>query len=569
MHGSISSRLLPRCESVGRGWLAVAGLAAVLGWFSNGSLANATESAQDSADFSGIVYLDTNGNGERDPGEAGVAGVKLSNGRDLVLTDADGIYRISVRPGDTVFAVKPAGYAFNKRADGLPAFWQHYFPAASPALKYGGIAVDDRLAMDVALRAKAVPEGDLEVFLLADPQVKSMTDVDYYERDILATIRQDAPAGLGLSLGDIVDDDLSLYPAINARTATLGVPWLHAPGNHDLDLDAATDADSLLTFRKHFGPDTLAWEELGVAFLLLDDVIHQPGSKPAYTGGLRDDQFAFLESYLPTLDENMLVVVGVHIPFFNTSSLPGVETFRVADRHRLFDLLQRFENVLLLSGHTHVQQHVNHGAADGWNGARPLHEYNVGAACGAFWSGVKDDAGIPDTTMADGTPNGYGRLKIGQAGGYALSWHPARLPANRPDITNAMALHAPRVLRRGAYPAWGVYANVFMGMDDSRVEYRVDGGEWKPMRHTVQPDPRLLVENVYDDVADTLRGFDRSPEAKPSRHLWRGALPTDLATGEHHVEVRTFDPWLGEQTAATKYRLQDWNPSTGRIDPVE
>src|SRR3546814_14356114 len=57
--------------------------------------------------------------------------------------------------------------------------------------------------------------------------------------------------------------------------------------------------------------------------------------------------------------------------------------------------------------------------------------------------------------------------------------------------TAAMALYAPKVLREGAYPAWGVYANVFMGRDDTRVEYRVDGGDWMPMRRVSQPDPRL------------------------------------------------------------------------------
>ena len=76
-----------------------------------------------------------------------------------------------------------------------------------------------------------------------------------------------------------------------------------------------------------------------------------------------------------------------------------------------------------------------------------------------------------------------------------------------------MNLHAPKVLRRGAYPAWGVYANVFMGRDDSRVEYRVDGGDWKPMQRVQQPDPRLLAENLRDDAAEALRGYDRSPEA--------------------------------------------------------
>ena len=189
-----------------------------------------------------------------------------------------------------------------------------------------------------------------------------------------------------------------------------------------------------------------------------------------------------------------------------------------------------------------------------------MHEYNVGAACGAFWSGAPDAQGIPDATMADGTPNGYAVLSVGGGGGYSLAYHPARAPVDRPAFTQAIALHAPRALRRGAYPAWGVFANVFMGDADTRVEYRVDGGPWKPMRRVERTDPRLLVENVADDLATTLRGFDRSPEAVPSTHLWRGALPTDLPAGEHRVEVRALDRWKGETAASTTYSLQDAAP---------
>ncbi|MGH8077774.1 MAG: calcineurin-like phosphoesterase C-terminal domain-containing protein, partial [Lysobacter sp.] len=394
--------------------------------------------------------------------------------------------------------------------------------------------------------------------------------VDYYERDIVQSAMQrgaidmahsfgkfyfrGGAADLGLSLGDIVHDDLSLYPALNAATAKLGVPWLHAPGNHDLDFDAARDEDSLLTFRNTYGPDTFAWEEPEATFIVLDDVIYQPGQSPAFVGGLREDQFAFLERYLPTLSKDRLLVVGVHVPFFDAA--PGRQTFRHADRTRLFALLKDFPHVLLLSGHSHTQRHVFHAADSGWHGSKPLHEYNVGAACGAFWSGVKDAAGIPDATMSDGTPNGYAQLKIKTAGEYALSWHPARIADTSPTSTAAMNLHAPKVLRRGAYPAWGVYANVFMGREDSRVEYRVDGGDWKLMKRVAQSDPRLLAENFRDDFAEALRGYDRSPEATPSMHLWRGALPTDLAVGEHQVDVRAFDAWQGEQSAQTRYRLE-------------
>jgi hypothetical protein len=80
------------------------------------------------------------------------------------------------------------------------------------------------------------------------------------------------------------------------------------------------------------------------------------------------------------------------------------------------------------------------------------------------------------------------------------------------------------------------------------------------MRKVSQPDPNLLAENARDDEADALRGYDRSPEAEPSSHLWRGALPTDLAVGEHVVEVREFDRWRGEQRATTRYRLEPASP---------
>src|SRR5690606_21296463 len=120
-----------------------------------------------------------------------------------------------------------------------------------------------------------------------------------------------------------------------------------------------------------------------------------------------------------------------------------------------------------------------------------------------------------------------------------------------------MALHAPRLLRRGAYPAWGVYANVFLGHAGTRVEYRVDGAEWRAMARVERADLRLAAENVRDDEAETLRGFDRSPEAEASPHLWRGPLPTGLDAGRHLVEVRSIDDAGRESRASTHYRLDD------------
>lgn len=391
-----------------------------------------------------------------------------------------------------------------------------------------------------------------QVLVFGDPQVKSGTDVDYFRRDIVQPIHGRIPATLGLTLGDLVDDVPALLPTVKQVTETLGVPWMYAPGNHDVDAGASSDAVALATFHRVYGADTRARQTALANFIALDDVITLPGQKPAYIGGFREDQYAFLQRYLPTLDKDKLLVLAMHIPLFDEVDK---KNFDAGHRARLFALLAPFPHVLVLSAHSHNQRNFFHTAADGWLGANPLHEFNLGAACGSYWSGVKDADGIPDARMDDGTPNGYAVLTVKPAGAYALAWHAARDPAD-----TQIGLHVPKVLRRGAYPAWGVFANYYMGDAASKLEFRVDGGAWMPMKKVQLPDPNLIEENMRDDMTTTLRGFDRSPEAAISPHLWRGALPTKLAAGEHRVEVRAFDRWRGEVSASTTYELLETQP---------
>jgi len=487
-----------------------------------------------------VVYEDGNGNGQRDDAETGLAGVKLVlNERVLVLTDAEGRAMLPARGRDTIALVKPPGYAVPLREDGLPDFWRRAASVGEP--------------LDIAFGLRRSDTSNrFEVLVFGDPQPKSLTDVDYYRRDIVEPLIGQHTARIGVSLGDIVHDDLSLYPAINAVTARLAVPWLHVAGNHDLDADAADDDSSLATFSATFGPDTFAWEEGEVVFIGLDDVIHLPGQQPAYVGGLRPAQFAFLEAYLDTVPADRLVVIALHIPLFDVD--PERETFRSADRQRLFALLARFAQRLVLSAHMHSQLHYLHDAADGWTGQVPLHEYNVGATCGGFWSGLKDGDGIPDSTMADGTANGYALMRI-EGSNYRLAWHPAR------DIHDTqIALHAPKVLRQGAWPGVSVYANVMMAMSDALVDYRIDDGPWRAMARVHEADPGMLARNLADDASDVLRGYDRAPQASVSSHLWRAPLPTNLALGEHRIQVRSDDRWRGEINAETRYRLDQAAP---------
>ena len=488
----------------------------------------------------GVVFEDADGDGRRGAGEAALPDVRVSNGVEIVSSDMAGRWRLPSRADAPVFVIKPAGHAVASGPDGLPRFWR----AAGDA------------SCDFALQPHDEPPG-LKVIVSSDPQAGTPSEVEYYARIAARTFAAHRDAGLGLTLGDIANDDLSLYPALVRATAAAGIPWLHAAGNHDLDADAVDDASSLASFRRVLGPDTFAWEQRDAAFVVLDNVVAQPGQRPAYVGGLREEQFDFLERYLGQQDRERLLVIAAHIPWFDTAAEGRPPTMRAQDRERLFALLRPFPKLLLLSGHRHAQRSVFHHADSGWHGATPLHEYNVGAMSGAYWSGIDDDDGIPVSTMADGTPRGFATLHVAGDGSHRLAWHPtARLPED-PSRTDAMALHAPRLLRRGAYPAWGVYANVFLGHAGTRVEYRVDGGQWRPMERVERADPRLAAENARDDEAETLRGFDRSPEAEASPHLWRGPLPTRLDAGRHRIEVRSIDAAGRESRASTHYRLED------------
>lgn len=500
----------------------------------------------------GRVYLDADRDGRRDASEPGVAHVKLSNGRAFVRTDAKGRYRIELREGDTLFVVKPAAYALPIGADGLPVFWQHERRQASTELHYRGRA-RSRASGEFALWAladDAASKAARSLLVFGDPQPKTAAEVDYFEADIVAPIIGRHAAAAGISLGDIVDDDLALYPAMKQAMRRLRTPWLHVPGNHDVDYDVAKDEDSLESYRAAFGPDNWAWEAPGLALIGLDNVIYLPGQKPAYTGGLRDEQFAWLQAYLDGLSSDTLVVLAMHIHLFDAE--PGVHDFRRADRARLFAMLERFPHRLLLTAHEHTQRQVWYGPEDGWNGAGLLHEYNVGATCGGYWSGIVDASGIPDASMSDGTPNGYATLDWSDGGGYSLRWHVARDPADAP-----MRLHVPKVLRHGAWPGAGIYANVYMGDADSRVEMRIDQGAWQPMKRVAERDPWVRGQNLADDAADALRGLNRMPEAEIATHLWWRALPTDLAPGAHEVEVRVMDRWRGWLQARTRYTLVD------------
>jgi hypothetical protein len=494
-------------------WSAGLGLG-LIGW--------ATASA---APVHGAVFEDRNANGVRDAGEPGLAQVGISDGAAVVLTDATGQYAFTARDGATLFMIKPGGWRPPVNAQQLPLF-------------YGRPAPDG--AVDFPLRRAEEPD-HFRVLLFADPQPASATEVGYFDRTVVDGLAGTREFAFSVTLGDVVNDRHELYGLLVKSMARIGLPSYNVPGNHDLDLGAADDRRATASFEERFGPSTYAFHYGRTLFVALNDVRFLGG--PRYVGGLREDQFTFLANLLRVTPRDDLVVLMMHIPWFYPNPL-NAETFRPADRARLFALLQDRPHNLWLSGHTHYQRHVFYGAADGWHGAQPLHEYNVAAACGSFWGGPADANGIPIATMADGTPQGYGLLTV-EGAEVRMEYRAARHPADF-----QIGLHAPVAVKpRTGYISY--YANVFNGHEGWAIESRVDGRVWNAMRRVIDWDPAYAKLYLDQDARTTPLATPRLPDPAVCYHLWRAYLPADLAIGTHAIEVRATDP-SGQVFTATR-----------------
>jgi hypothetical protein len=379
----------------------------------------------------GYVYEDTNLNGRKDRREKGLPQVAVSNGREVVTTDEKGQYTLPVGPDNIIFVIKPANYsvpldAFNNSA----AFYIHK-PGGSPAgYKYKGVGPTGPLpsSVDFAL----IPSAENETFralVLGDPQPLNMQEIGYFDRGIVSELAGIQNVSFGISLGDIVWDDLDLHLPYKQVMKKAGIPWFNVMGNHDMNFEAITDSLADESFEAAFGPANYAFNYGKAHFIVLDNILYpDPLKQRQYRGGLRPGQLNFLENNLKHVSKDKLLVIAFHIPFMYGEN----DDYSVAIRQKVFDLIKDFPNVLIMSAHTHIQRHNFYSADDGWQGLKPLHEYNAGTSCGDWHKGEPDANGIPVSTMNDGTPKGYAFLNI-SGNQYTIDYKVAGKPADYPD----------------------------------------------------------------------------------------------------------------------------------------
>ncbi|MFW5697468.1 MAG: calcineurin-like phosphoesterase C-terminal domain-containing protein [Fimbriimonadaceae bacterium] len=477
------------------------------------------------AQVSGTVFSDRNGNGIFDSNESGIAGVKVSNGRDVVITDRDGNYELEEIENTVFFASKPNGYDYRLDAYNRPEFFYvHYPEGTGKDLRYGG--VDPTGPIPDELNFGFVParsENEYDVILFGDTQPYNKQEVWFTAHDAVTEVIG-TDARFGVSLGDVVGDDLRLLMPLVRMKGQIGVPWHYIHGNHDMDFDADSDAMSDDSWTRLMGAPYYSFDEGKATFYVLENVDMNP--EGGYGSALNERQIEWLLNDLKNTPKNRLIVLTMHIPMTD---------LRNEERTALMEALSEFDNSVSFAAHWHVMQHFFFGEDLGYTKPGGHQHLVTGTVCGSWWDGELDELGIPHTMMRDGGPRGYLYLSV-DGTDYNLRYKPTRRPADY-----QMNIWFPSEIQQDAIDETEVVVNAFFGSEKCKVEMSLDGENWIEMERRDAIDPYYARLKALEAEGPLPATGNPLPGARETPHIWFGGLPTDVDRGTHTIRVRFTD----------------------------
>lgn len=484
----------------------------------------------------GTVYCDTNRNNVHDKGEKGIPDVRVSNGRDIVSTDKQGRYQITVNDETLIFIIKPKNWMTPVNEFQLPQFYYIHKPKGSPAnLEFPGTAPTGPLPASVDFPLYPVKEPTkFKVAVFGDTQISSEKGINSYARELEELVDR-LDVTFGISLGDNTGNWLPMFDVSNRITSTLGKPWYNVQGNHDLNLNAENEKYSNETFERVYGPAYYAFDYGDVHFIVLDSVYalrHKDDDKYLnYRGGFDADQIEFVHNDLAALPKDKLIVLTMHIPL----------DYRAYDKENLkafFNEISDRENIIALAGHNHILENTFLDANSLWSGAKPLHTMIVGAVCGSWWEGSLNEENIALGNMACGAPNGYGIFQF-NGNKYTMKYFAFDFPEDY-----QMRIWTPGKIFANQSAQTNIYVNFFAGSSKDTVEMKFGkDGQWTKMKWCPDIDPFIKERNELEKAAKgdkSVTVYDAN-QYYFSQHNWSALLPANPPTGVHVIYVRATD----------------------------
>jgi hypothetical protein len=403
----------------------------------------------------------------------GLKGVVVSDGFNVMATDNKGRFQIEPHPESrAIFISTPAGYAF-KNEKGV---CRHYH-------LFSELNLDKSIEFDLV----ALDKDDTahQFIIWADPQVKNAKDVEKMMNESVIDVQKFvAAAGSGallhgITVGDIVWDEHSLYPDYNKAVEKMGIPFFQCLGNHDMDYTNGSDESSDDTFQQTYGPTYYSFNRGQVHYIVMDDVRYL-GKDRQYDGYISQNQLDWLQKDLAFVPKDKLIILCLHIPVHS-----GVK-----NNTALYAILED-RNVHIMSGHTHYHRNVIKGN---------IYEHNHGTVCGAWWTGA---------ICEDGTPNGYGVYKVN---GTRLEWHY--------QSTGQAADHQLKLFLKEEAAQRKLQVNIWNYDPAWKTEYWIDGVNKGALEHADIFDPDAYSTLAGPDLPKP-RGF---AEPKKTGHMFEAMI---------------------------------------------
>ena len=328
-----------------------------------------------------------------------IAGAVISDGIEVVRTDENGKYQMK--------SAKKYGYVFISIPEGYEVASDGILPM-----------VHKRLFLDVTTPEKvdfelyeAGNQANYTLLVMGDMHLANRTNdrtqFSYFVNDVNEYISAHPGEKIyGITLGDMTWDlywysnNYQFKEYLNDVNKINGIDIFHTIGNHDHEMNAAGDFDTILKYTDIIAPDYYSFNIGDIHYIILDNILCTNSGKGdrTYDTMVSTEQLEWLKKDLSFVPETKTIMVAMHATTGGTSNISSVAS-----------LLSGYKSVHFITGHSHRVSNTDKVS---------YYDHNSGAVCATWWWTGKNTNNAIHIGQ-DGAPGGY---QIFNISGTDLKW---------------------------------------------------------------------------------------------------------------------------------------------------